>query len=195
MLNDVLQNANIRRLVAIGLIALGLMLVIPLGQLWPLFVVLPGLAILAGFYAWPTKLAAPLALIGTVTTGTGLILLFQSLTGYWESWIYIWTLYGVFVGGGLVMVADRLEEPQLHQIGRVMTQVSFVVFLLFGGVVTLLQVALSRLLVMVLLVGAGAYLLIGNPFRQAEAKTPAKLSARKNSQQNVSVPVSYDETA
>ena len=81
-----------RPVLAIGLIALGVLLLLGqltgfggmLGSLWPLFVMVPGLAFLYFAYTGDKK-AAGLAVPGMVITGTGLILFYQNITGHWES--------------------------------------------------------------------------------------------------------------
>ncbi len=169
MADKLLHTPYSRRLIALGLIALGVLIM--LGQLWPLFIILPGLGLLAVYHVWETQAAAVFALAGVLTGGTGFILLFQNITGYWESWAYAWTLYGVFIGGGLVMMADRLREPTLARVGRTLTLISFVIFLMLGGVVTLLQFASLRVLVMLILVGLGSYLLLVDR-KRLPAETP-----------------------
>src|SRR5438552_19018391 len=94
-----------RPVIAIGLIGIGVLVF--LGQLTgfggmfstfcPLFVAIPGLAFLYFAYTGDRKVAG-LAVPGTVITGTGLILFYQNITGHWQSWAYVWTLYPLFVG-------------------------------------------------------------------------------------------------
>src|SRR5687767_10207750 len=100
---SMIQQDRGRTITAVGLIGLGILFL--LGQvfgfslfsvLWPFFVILPGAAFLYGAFTGG-KNAAGLAVPGSVITGTGLILLYQSLTNHWESWAYAWTLYPVFV--------------------------------------------------------------------------------------------------
>ncbi len=49
------------------------------------------------------KQVSGLAIPGSIITGIGLLLLFQNLTSYWESWSYGWTLIIIFVGAGIYL--------------------------------------------------------------------------------------------
>lgn len=84
---------------------------------WPLFVLLPGLAVLAVALVGPVSLSG-LAVLGSVVTGTGLILMFQDTTGRFETWAYLWGLYPVFVGAALLLMARRQDNPGLAESGR-----------------------------------------------------------------------------
>jgi hypothetical protein len=39
-----------------------------------------------------------------IITGTGLILYYQNATGDWGSWAYIWALYPIFTGFGMMLM-------------------------------------------------------------------------------------------
>lgn len=147
-----------RRCMAFGFLALGVLLLIGLSKLWPLFIILPGLGFMA-VYGSGHKAAAPMAIPGMLITGTGGILLFQSITGYWESWIYAWLLYGVFLGIGLRLMGERLEERDLAQVGRVMAYLSGLAFLGLGFFVILITSPVFQTMLMLALFAAGAYLL------------------------------------
>ena len=58
-------------------------------QLWPLIVMAVGggLLLLAVITRTP-----PLAIPASIVGGIGLLLFFQNITGYWDSWAYAWTL-------------------------------------------------------------------------------------------------------
>ena len=70
---------------------------------WPLLIILPGVALLyAALHDHRSDHGrAPLAVPGVLVTGTGTILLYQSVTGNWASWAYVWTLYPTLLGAGL----------------------------------------------------------------------------------------------
>src|SRR5215813_518898 len=113
---DTISRERGRAIGAVTLIGLGLLFL--LGQilnvsifsfLWPFFVIIPGAAFLY-FAITGGKNTAGLAVPGTVVTGTGLILLYQSLTNHWESWAYAWTLYPVFVGLALTFMGRRMGD-------------------------------------------------------------------------------------
>jgi len=126
--------------------------------------VLPGLAFMSAYWSGH-KAAAPMAIPGMLITGTGGILLFQSITGYWESWIYAWMLYGVFLGMGLAMMGERLNENELANVGRVMAWLSFAATVVVGGFVILITTPAFQFMLMIALLIAGGYLLLHNPNR------------------------------
>jgi hypothetical protein len=65
---------------------------------WPVFVVVPGLALLGLGLAASGRPASVLATAGGVVTMTGLVLAVQNATDRFETWAYAWAL--VFLAGG-----------------------------------------------------------------------------------------------
>lgn len=119
------------------------------GLLWPLFVILPGVALLAMSLSGGRGLGA-LAFPGAVATTVGLILLYQNLTGHWESWAYAWTLVApTAVGIALMIYGVREDKINVGRAGVTVAGVGLVLFLVlfaffefvvnisgrFGGVV------------------------------------------------------------
>ena len=128
-----------RAVIALVLIGLGVLFLLGevfsfswLGELWPFFVMAPGLVFLYFAYAG-SRDAAGLAIPGAIITGTGLILFFQSITGMWESWAYIWTLYPVFLGLGLMFMGRRTGSENTSRTGRGFVQWGLIAFLIFGS--------------------------------------------------------------
>ena len=133
---------------------------------WPLFVLIPGLVFLT-IAIRGGKDVAGLFFPGILVTGTGLILTYQNITGSWESWAYIWTLYPVMVGLALRYFARRTGEQSAEQVGR---------YLMIGGLVGLVGLgSLFELTVFdskgfsgfhvmlpLLMVGIGACILVKN---------------------------------
>lgn len=74
---------------------------------WPLFVIVPGLILLAAslFPAAPSGVG--FAIAGSIVTVVGLLLLYQQSSGHWESWAYAWALVGPG-GAGLGLLAYGL---------------------------------------------------------------------------------------
>ncbi len=107
-------------LIGLGLLFLGGQ-IFDIGDLmaafWPFFVIVPGLAFLAGAVMGDKK-AAGLAVPGAMVTGTGAILLYQNMTGNWESWAYIWTLYPVLLGLAFNFMSQRTGDNNLAKVGR-----------------------------------------------------------------------------
>ncbi len=118
-------------LVALGLIALGLMLWLDLGALWPVFILAPGAVFLAVAMT-NGRATAGLAIPGSIITGTAVLMFIQNVTGYWESWAYAWTLYGVFLGVGFVIMANVLGDDKLASLGRSFMLFGLMAFGAFG---------------------------------------------------------------
>ena len=121
-----------RTVIAISLIAIGVMFGLGIGALWPLFVMIPGLVFL-GAAAKGGRSTAAFAIPGMLISGTGLLLLVQNLTGYWSSWSYAWTLYGVFLGMGFAMMGRLMGDTAVESMGRVFILVGGIAFLVFGA--------------------------------------------------------------
>lgn len=143
-----LNDNNKRTLGAVALIGIGLLLLLGLSKLWPLFLLLPGLGLMALAYS-ENKSLAPLAVPGMLVSGTGGMMLFQAVTGYWESWAFSWTLYGVFFGLGLMIMGERMEVHDLRVIGRWFTIISAIAFAGLGTLFMLATSAVIRLLFIV----------------------------------------------
>ena len=63
---------------------------------WPFFVIAPGVLILFVALSARGMVGEGLAILGSIITVTGLILLYQNATDHFESWAYAWAL--VFPG-------------------------------------------------------------------------------------------------
>ncbi len=133
---------------------------------WPIFVIAPGLAMLA--IALSNRGAAGLAIPGAIATSTGVILAIQNVFDLWQTWAYAWTLVaptavglGTWLTGALAGRADlRLQGRRLTTLGLLLFA-GFFVF--FEGVVNLsgfLRGSLTTFALPALLIGAGAYLLL-----------------------------------
>jgi hypothetical protein len=109
------------------LIALGVIffaeqaLDIELGRFgWPLFVIVPGVLLMAASVTVGGREGSGLAVAGAITTVVGVILAVQNATGLWATWAYTWALvgpggtgiglifYGIFKGqSGLISTGVR----------------------------------------------------------------------------------------
>ena len=124
--------------VAWGITALALLILFG-GGLWPLFIMLPGLIFVYAAHNNDTGLIFP----GAIITGTGLLLLYQSVTGHWASWAYAWTLYPVMVGYALRWQGTQTGNEDEIATGRNLMTYGLMVFavmalffeiLIFSGV-------------------------------------------------------------
>jgi hypothetical protein len=86
-------------LVLLGLVVLvGQALDLEVGRVaWPLFVIVPGLALLGLGLASAGRLGEVLATVGGVVTTAGVVLGVQNATDRFDTWAYAWTL--VFLAG------------------------------------------------------------------------------------------------
>lgn len=148
------------------------------GMAWPFFVIIPG-AVFLWLALTGDKNAAGFVFPGAVISGTGLILLAQNVTGYWESWAYVWTLYPAFVGAALMFHGQRTGDTGQADTGRKLMRGGLFAFLVFGAIFEVFLFermgGLSNILVPLLLIGGGVYLLKGrrsytSPASQFKAK-------------------------
>jgi hypothetical protein len=175
-----LQESDNRTIAAMGLIGLGLLLLLGLGVLWPLFILLPGLALMA-IVNNGEKATAALAVPGMLVAGTGGLLLFQAVTGYWESWAFAWTLYGVFLGTGMMIMGEKLDTPDLVMVGRWFTIIGGVSFFGFGALFMLATSSLFRIvLVLACFVIAARLLTKKDPSSKHKEKPMPDNTVEKN---------------
>lgn len=163
------EQSTGRSIGAIALIVLGAMFLFGqlfnislIGIFWPFFIILPGAGFLYAALRGDRKVSG-LAVPGAFITGTGGILLYQSLTGHWESWAYVWTLYALFLGWALSFMAERGGDESLMKVGQGFTRFGTMAFigfwflfevLIFGG-----GGFLSNLAMPLVLIGLGIFML------------------------------------
>lgn len=100
---------------------------------WPLFVIVPGLALVAVGLAAPVREGAGVTVAGTITTATGLVLAFQNATGLWATWAYAWALVGPAASGlGLLLYGVVRNVPALRREGARALGVGLALFVGFG---------------------------------------------------------------
>ncbi|MCA9967459.1 MAG: hypothetical protein KC423_24590 [Anaerolineales bacterium] len=137
-----------------------------IGQLWPLLIMLVGLFFLVGA-VWGTP---PLAIPGSIVGGIGLILLYQNLTGHWDSWAYVWALIPGFVGIGLIIAGVLGRLPEQVAAGRRLLVISLVLFVVFALFFTGFGGQFGQFWPLAL-IGLGLWLLFGNkrPLRKPKS--------------------------
>lgn len=163
-MNTQFGNTQNNRLLGYGLIALGGFFLLSQifnfsvgGIIWPFFVIVPGLVF--GYFALTggrskSGLIFPALIVG----GTGAILLYQNLTGHWESWAYAWTLYPALVGLGLQFHGTRNDKRDEIATGRGMVRWSLVAFVV-GFVFFELMLFSGFSSFALLLIGGGLYMI------------------------------------
>ena len=139
-------------------------------ELWPLFILVPGLIFLA-VAAFGRPGAAGLFIPGSVLTTLGLLFFVQVATDHFESWAYAWALIWGAVGVGLLLHGWRTDNSRLAEQGRRLAGIAAAAFLIgfifFEGFIfgDLLGSWLFRVGLPVVFIAAGAFLL-----RQAESE-------------------------
>lgn len=175
-------------MIAFGLLSLAGQLfrnIVNWSYLWPLTVIVFGALFFAGMFIGGKQVSG-LAIPGSIITGIGLLLLFQNLTSYWESWSYGWTLIIMFVGAGIYLAGMYgNDEGQKRAGGRVM-RTGFVLFVIFGAFFEMIfsldrSAGLRGLVFPALMIILGAYLIVrrlnlpgGNKPENNDPSTPAE---------------------
>ena len=166
-----MEGTNMRRETMIGLILIALGALFLLGRVvdtgrfaWPLFVLVPGVALLAWAFVGRRD-AAGLAVPGSIVTMVGLILFIQNLTNTFETWSYAWALVVASVGVGTWLYGVLSEHPARQRDGIRTATIGlalfagfgiFFQFIIFGD---FLGTWLGQWLLPLALIAAGAYLL------------------------------------
>ena len=107
---------------------------------WPFFVIVPGVAILFVALTARGALGEGLAILGSIITVTGLILLYQNVTDHFESWAYAWALiFPGAVGLGMILYGLVAARPGNVRVGARLVGIGVVLFLVgvvfFEGVI------------------------------------------------------------
>ena len=100
--------------------------------LWPLAVVVCGALFFAGMFLGGRQVSG-LAIPGSIITGIGLLLLYQSLSSNWESWAYSWALIVIFVGLGIFIMGLYTSDEARKQAGVKVMKIGAVLFVVFGA--------------------------------------------------------------
>jgi len=122
-------------LVVVGLLALlGRELDVDLVSIgWPVFVLLPGVLLLAGSLFVGGRPGIGLAIPGGIVTMTGLVLAFQNATDSYQTWAYAWALVAPGgVGVGLVIYGVLAGERDSLRAGVPVLISGLGLFLGFG---------------------------------------------------------------
>jgi hypothetical protein len=137
---------------------------------WPFFVIAPGVVILFVALTARGAVSEGLAILGSIITVTGLILLFQNLTDHYESWAYAWAL--VFPGAagfGMILYGLTAGRPGNVRAGTRVLGIGVLIFLLgaafFEGVIGIGGYQFDRSVGVVLgavIIALGALMLILN---------------------------------
>lgn len=138
---------------------------------WPLFVIVPGVLLLAWGVSMTGREGVGLAVGGGITLVVGLILAVQNATDSWATWAYAWALVGPggtgvgLIAFGLTHGDQGLTSNGLRSLGSGLAL--FVAFgLFFEGVIGLSGTPfLSTDIGPVVLIAAGVVVLLAGLFR------------------------------
>lgn len=129
------------------------------GFLWPFTIIGFGALFFVAMMAGGTQTAA-FAIPGSIITGIGLVLLFQNITGRWESMSYFWTLIIMFVGIGIYIMGSYGGNANQKRSGLGMMKVGFILFIIFGAFFEMIFSPFGNLIFPVLLILLGIYLVL-----------------------------------
>lgn len=109
---------------------------------WPVWIVVPGLAMLVGSFFIPPRGGLGLAIPGAIVTMVGLVLWFQEANGLYATWAYAWALVAPTAPGlGMLAYGGVHRDRQLVADGLQVTLVGLGLFvgfaIFFEGVVGL----------------------------------------------------------
>ena len=136
---------------------------------WPLFVIVPGLVLLAASFAASGEAGVGLAIAGSIVTTVGLILAVQEATGLYSTWAYAWALVAPgSVGVGLLLYGTFTGRQDLASAGLRTAGVGLALFIgfaiFFEGILGLSGDGAPALegLVPVALIALGVILVVGS---------------------------------
>lgn len=135
--------------------------------IWPFFVIGPGVSLFLVALTLNDETGRGFAMVGSLVTMVGLVLLFQNLTEQWASWSYAWALVApTSVGLGQWLYGSLKNQRQLVESGRHMTRIGLTIFLVgaifFELIIGVSGFGLGRSLWPILLIGFGLFLLLRN---------------------------------
>ena len=100
---------------------------------WPLFVIVPGIALWVVALVVRGRPGAGLAAGGGVVTNTGIVLAVQNATGLWATWAYAWTLVAPGGAGlGLLLYGLLVGRRDIALSGAWTLLVGLVLFIVFA---------------------------------------------------------------
>ncbi len=97
---------------------------------WPIFVVVPGLVLLALASVPRPPAGVGFAIAGSIVTSVGVLLWYQEATGHWESWSYAWALIGPGAAGlGALGYGALTRNEQMVRVGSRLAAIGLGIFL------------------------------------------------------------------
>ncbi len=137
------------------------------GATWPLWIVVPGVAMLVGSFFIPPRGGLGLAIPGAIVTMVGLILWVQEAYGLYATWAYAWALVAPTAPGlGMLLYGLVQRDGELARDGLRTTLVGIGLFLgfmlFFEGVLGLSGTPIANLdeVLPYALIGLGVLLVV-----------------------------------
>ena len=151
------------------------------GVTWPLWVVVPGIAMLVGSLFIPNRGGVGLAIAGTIVTVVGLILWVQEAYDAYSTWAYAWALVAPFgVGLGMLLYGLVHRDRPLAGNGFRTMLVGLGLFLgfalFFEGVIGLSGTPIANLdqVLPYAIIGLGVLLVVLSFSRRRDAPAPPR---------------------
>jgi hypothetical protein len=109
---------------------------------WPFFIIVPGITVYALALVMRGRTGELLAVIGSIMTVNGLLLLYQNSTDHWATWAYAWALvFPTSIGVGQLLYGWLTESHRLIVSGTRMTLAGLAIFVLgaffFEGIINI----------------------------------------------------------
>lgn len=120
-------------LLIMGLVLmLGKLLEIPFGAfLWPFIFIIPGGLVLLAALGSDNSSGEGLAILGGILSSLGLLFLAQSVTGWWGSWAYAWTLVApTSVGVSQMLYGQSRQREEIVKSGRRLINLGLTMFVI-----------------------------------------------------------------
>jgi hypothetical protein len=112
---------------------------------WPFFVIVPGVLLFIFALTQRSGIGEVLAVVGAMTTTTGLILFYQNITDHWESWSYMWALIAPTSAGlGQLFYGTLHSRPEMIRSGMRIAGFGLIFFVL-GAIFFELVIGVSGL--------------------------------------------------
>jgi len=100
---------------------------------WPVLVIAPGIALFAMAIAVGGPAGLAFAIPGGIVTTVGIVLAFQSATGLWGTWAYVWALVAPGgVGAGMLLYGIVAGQRDIARAGLPVLLTGLGLFLGFG---------------------------------------------------------------
>jgi len=140
-----------------------------LGELaWPLFVIGPGVLLFLFALSVGGKAGERLAIVGSVVTMVGAILLVQNTFDYFQSWAYAWALViPTSIGVGQILYSSIKNQEDMPATGIRLAVAGIIIFVVFAIFFELIigfsghGIGLGRFGLPAVLIVVGVFVLVG----------------------------------